>query len=198
MSARVSASRLRRFSNMKRFVLASLLACLACSVTPQPAAVTTAAPTTATPEPGEPPSSSQLPPRNAGPASAVGRYHLEGEADAVNLELYDDGNFRLGVNGCDYGSLECGRWQQRGGETVLIPRAGAPNVHWFAQSSFRAEVKELRVARTGDDLRAEGSSRHAGPFVQEWKSGGVCAVCGGGEGPTGQRACEDPIPPCAD
>jgi hypothetical protein len=31
-------------------------------------------------------------------------------------------------------------------------------------------------------------------FSQRWDAGGVCAICGGPEGPTGQRACSDPLP----
>ncbi len=127
----------------------------------------------------------------------MGRYHLPNVVDAVNLEIYADGSFRLGVNGCDYGALECGRWEKQGEGIVLLPKPGAPNVFWFAQSSFRAEVKELAISRTPGGLRVEGASSHAGSFVQEWDSGGTCAVCGGGEGPTGQKVCDEPILPCS-
>jgi hypothetical protein len=128
---------------------------------------------------------------------AVGRYHLEGEVDAVNLELYADGTFRMRVNGCDYGSLECGRWESNGGVVKLVPKDGAENVHWFAQSSFRAEVKELVVSRTDNGLHVEGATAHAGAFVQDWHTGGTCADCGGSLGPTGRSACETPIEPCS-
>lgn len=173
---------------------ASLGLCvLACAASrPSPDTVTAPAPTS---EIAETPAPASSPVARA--TDAVGRYHLEGVVDAVNLELYADGTFRLAVNGCDYGSLECGRWESNAGVVKLVPNASQTNVLWFAQSSFRAEVQNLVVARTENGLHVEGSSSHAGAFVQDWHTGGTCAECGGGEGPSGRKACDTPISPCS-
>jgi hypothetical protein len=34
------------------------------------------------------------------------------------------------------------------------------------------------------------------PSIQLWKTGGVCADCGGSSGPSGEHACSDPVAPC--
>lgn len=166
---------------------------IACAASPPaPETVTAPAPTSET---VETPAPVETPVTRA--SDAVGRYHLEGVVDAVNLELYSDGTFRLQVQGCDYGSLECGRWESNAGVVKLVPRAGQENVLWFAQSSFRAEVQDLAVSRTEHGLHVEGSSSHAGAFVQDWHTGGTCADCGGSLGPTGRKACDTPIAPCS-
>lgn len=178
-----------------RACFASLALCMLACAASRPNPETTVAAPTPTAESVETSAPAAAPTPRAN--DAVGRYHLEGVVDAVNLELYADGTFRLHVNGCDYGSLECGRWQKSDGVVKLVPREGANNVFWFAQSSFRAEVSSLVVSRTEQGLHVEGSSAHAGAFVQDWHSGGTCANCGGSEGPTGRSACETPIEPCA-
>lgn len=172
------------------FVLFGLVACAGS----KPAPETTVAAPEPTTENVETPAPSGTPTTRAN--DAVGRYHLEDVPDAVNLELYADGTFRMRVDGCDYGALECGRWESNAGVVKLVPKSGAENVFWFAQSSFRAEVKELAVSRTDNGLHVEGASSHAGAFVQDWRNGGTCATCGG-TGPTSRSACETPIEPCS-
>jgi hypothetical protein len=175
---------------MKPYFLSIALVSFACAGATPPANQTSA------PAPVSEPAATTAPSSPAPSASVVGRYHLADAADEVNLELVSDGTFRMKVYGCDYGNQECGRWQEDAGVVKLVPKSGAPHVLWFAQSSWRAEVKELIVARTADGLHVEGSSSHAGAFAQEWKSGGTCANCGG-EGPSGRHACNEPIPPCS-
>jgi hypothetical protein len=131
-------------------------------------------------------------------SAMVALYHLD-EVDAVNLGLYDDGTFRLAVGGCDYGSLECGRWGRDGEKMRLLPRAGRQHVLWFAQSSFMAKVPEIVLTRNAPGgATAVGSSEHAGPFRQDWLPGGTCAECGAQLGPAGRHACDVLIPPCGD
>lgn len=123
-----------------------------------------------------------------------GLYHLPMRADAVTLELSDDHTFRWLVQGCDYGDNDHGRWSIAKGAVRLEPPEERATFRWFGELA-RLDVSTLMFSDapgTEPGLRVtlveQGVSR-----VQGWVPGGVCAVCEGALGPTGQQACDAPF-----
>ena len=73
---------------------------------------------------------------------------------------------------------------------MLLPAAGAPSLNWPNTSGMRSLVARAE----GSAVVIEGNDTLGTAVRQRWEPGGVCAICGGSEGPTGQRACSDPLP----
>lgn len=124
--------------------------------------------------------------------STFGIWH-RAQVDATNLEIKADGTFRWTIEGCDFGGGDCGVWKAHPeGGIVLRPAAGDTSFEWMG-SGFRDAASALRVTRVGDTVVIRGT---VGGEVrdQKWELGRVCAQCGGTLGPTGQNACDVPLP----
>jgi|GEM_PF-4870356 len=118
-------------------------------------------------------------------ASPTGIYHRPMTADAFNLELRADNTFRWSVSGCDsFGGGEGRVSVESKDEIVLLPAEGKTTFLWNGPE-VAGQVPELRLVVTPDRL-IESKTRRA------WDPGGVCSICGGNLGPTGQEACDEP------
>lgn len=78
------------------------------------------------------------------------------------------------------------------GGIVLAPGPGETSFEWMG-GGFKDAASALRVTRAGDTVVVRGT---IGGEVREqkWERGRVCAQCGGQLGPTGQEACDEPLP----
>jgi hypothetical protein len=130
----------------------------------------------------------------ATPPVPLGVYHLPNSRDATSLELKADGTFRWVTHGCDSGGGDQGEWTVEKDRLLLRPREDATELQWpgeFALNSVSSV--ELRGAPSGDQGIVAGVVDEGRSGDQGWLSGGACAICGGGRGPTGQRECENPF-----
>lgn len=127
------------------------------------------------------------------PAGVVGVFHLS-RVDATNLEIRADGFYKWSIEGCDFGGGQCGYWKTgEGGKSIILD--GGPATEWSHDGSFKARVTQLRVTPDGQGgVEVQGITTGAESFRQTWEGGRVCAVCGGSLGPTGQEACDAPLP----
>ncbi|HEY5926213.1 MAG TPA: hypothetical protein VIV11_31225 [Kofleriaceae bacterium] len=126
------------------------------------------------------------------PPAFSGFFHHDA-VDAVNLRISDDGTFQWTIYGCDFGATVDGVWT-RSGETIVLRSADAAPLDWSHGGSFRFQVDHVEVVAIDGRLDAVGkTATHGVAFEQSWAAGGVCAVCGGPLGPTGQCACADPF-----
>jgi hypothetical protein len=117
----------------------------------------------------------------------AGVYHLPERIDAADLQLNADGSFRWVVFGCDFGGGDLGRWRSGGDSLTLLPREGRGKLRWFGNAAL-AEVESVTLRASDDGLEVS-----VGDELQTWRAGGLCAICGGGLGPTGVEACDDPF-----
>jgi hypothetical protein len=122
-------------------------------------------------------------------------FHLEGLTDAYSLGFLDDGIFVLSVFGCDFCSVNGGRWRRESDVIVLEPLDATTPIHW-------ADGSELAVDVTGGTVRtgaAQGTvdvsvvRKQGGTIEQTWQPGRMCAICGGDLGPTGRTVCDLPL-----
>jgi hypothetical protein len=119
------------------------------------------------------------------PLVPAGLYHQPGEADAINLELSDDNTFRWSLLGCDTFGGDSGRvLVVSDSQLKLLPAEGETEFLW-AGTVVVARVPEITLEIQPGKL-VDSTSQ------QLWISGGVCPICGGNLGPTGQEACDEP------
>lgn len=126
----------------------------------------------------------------------AGTYYLPDQADASNLVLDADGTFHWTIEGCDFGGGDCGTWKRSQPHTIVLqPSPGKPTFQW-ASGGGVGQVASVNVASNAGstDLVIDVPQKGEKPTVARWKQGRVCAVCGGGTGPTGQKQCTDPVP----
>jgi hypothetical protein len=128
-------------------------------------------------------------------ARFAGTYHLDRD-DATNLELRADGTFRWSLEACDLHAGDCGTWAAVGSGFELRPGNGK-SFSWVVGSSFANETSLLKIepGSTPDRVIISGRAGQT-DARQEWKRGRICPVCGSQLplGPSGTRACTDPIP----
>lgn len=117
--------------------------------------------------------------------TSTGLYHLPNRVDAASLELREDQTFRWSFDGCDTFTSDRGLVRAEGERVILLlPAAGHETFAWPTALSV-SKAASVRLERAGDDLvELESGLR--------WVPGGVCAICGGPFGPTGQQACDRP------
>ncbi len=126
----------------------------------------------------------------------AGTYHLPDQADASNLVLDADGTFRWTIEGCDLGGGDCGTWKRSQPHTIVLqPSPGKASFQWSSGGGISPTTALNVSSNAGSaDLVIEVPQKGEKPTVARWKPGRVCAVCGGGAGPTGQKACTDAVP----
>ncbi len=130
-------------------------------------------------------------------AELTGIYHLPNTIDAVVLELREDGTFRIGISGCDFGGLSQGKWRSEPGRVVLSPAEGEATFNWIDGQIFdnARETLELRGGPFDGEIIAIGVAQ-GDASDQTWLRGGVCAICGGPLGPTAPpEPCDAPFGP---
>ncbi len=129
-------------------------------------------------------------------AEWAGTYFVPDKVDATNLVLEADGTFRWTIDGCDFGGGDCGVWKRSQPHTiVLLPSPGKTKFNWNGGVGVSAVTEMNVVGDPSGDLVMQISSPGEKPLAQRWKQGRVCAVCGGGLGPTGQKQCTEPVNP---
>ncbi|HEY8380092.1 MAG TPA: hypothetical protein VIK91_26560 [Nannocystis sp.] len=122
-------------------------------------------------------------------------FHREGMVDAANLMLQRDGVLRWRIFGCDFDSRGQAAWIREGERAVVEPAPGE-TLDWIGDFGGLSEVIRMTLTPlgTGEALAVHLTFAGDEPSVtQVWIRGGVCAVCGGGLGPTGQEPCDDPF-----
>mgnify|MGYP003450011018 CR=1 FL=1 len=122
-------------------------------------------------------------------APALGLHHLPNRVDATNLELREDDAFRWSLAGCDTFGGGSGRIEHEPQTIIaLVPEPGRATFSWPGSIAVSL-TNRVRLQVLEDHLTELRDNGEAG---QSWLPGGVCAVCGGKLGPSGQEACEDP------
>lgn len=122
-------------------------------------------------------------------------FHREGMVDATNLILERDGVLRWRIFGCDFDSRGEEAWIREGKIAVVEPAPGEW-LHWIGDYGALGEITRITLTPQGGGGELVVRLTFAGdepPVEQVWIRGGVCAVCGGSLGPTGQVACDDPF-----
>jgi hypothetical protein len=129
-------------------------------------------------------------------ADWAGTYYLPDQADASNLVLEPDGTFHWTIEGCDFGGGDCGTWKRSQPHTIVLqPSPGKTTFQWGSGGGVSATTSVNIASNAGStDLVVDVPQQGAKPLAARWKLGRICAVCGGGTGPTGQKACTDPVP----
>lgn len=122
----------------------------------------------------------------------LGTYHLD-QVDATNLDLRADGTYQWSIEGCDFGGGQCGTWKQDDAGNLLLT-GGSAEIVWTFEGSFKQPMRTLAVKKDGEDVTVVGETKGGKQVSQKWKKGRRCAVCGGNVGPTGQEACDTPLP----
>lgn len=117
-------------------------------------------------------------------AAPTGLFHLPMTVDATNLELLADNTFRWSISGCDFFGGDKGRVSVEADELVLLPAEGASTFLWN-NGELSSRVSEVRLEVSEGGLIDSQSG-------QSWVAGGVCSICGGGLGPSGQEPCGEP------
>jgi hypothetical protein len=126
----------------------------------------------------------------------AGTYHVAGAADAVNLVLEADGTFRWTLDGCDFGDGDCGVWKKSQPHTIVLLSSAATANATFAWNMGVGVSETTRLDVSTDasgDLIVSLPQEGAKPTAQRWVKGRVCAICEGGDGPSGQQACTEPV-----
>lgn len=122
-------------------------------------------------------------------AAALGLHHLPSRVDAINLEFLEDDAFRWSLSGCDTFGGGSGRVEHESPTIVaLVPEAGRSTFSWPGSVAVSPTAR-VRLHVFDDHLSELKDNGEAGPT---WLPGGVCTVCGGSLGPTGQEDCDDP------
>lgn len=126
-------------------------------------------------------------------ASPTAIFHLS-QIDETNLSLLPNGSFVWQIFGCDFSGGGDGHWiTVAPGHFQLLPSKGKTFV-WPGQGGVGG-VTSVDVETTPTGELHTHTVAVTGPLDQSWKPGRVCAVCGGGLGPSRSPVlCNRPFP----
>lgn len=134
-------------------------------------------------------------------AELAGVYNLVDVTDNTNLELSEDGTFRMLSIGCDFEGSTSGLWSVEDGEVVMTAGPGTP-MNWregacpsecfsWPYGGLGSISEEVRLVPQADGSWSAVFYDHTQEREidgQRVAPGGVCMTCG-----VGPMPCEDPF-----